>query len=320
MFRDGGGFKPKTKTINLLLLDGGLGDHIGSLVAVDYIIKNYPWVRPLIWLPDYLVQFAEHVLPGQSEVRGFTEMKGRYEPKRPTKTTSWDGNTSPMKIHTVDYAFLKLCDEKPSLVDKNYLQINTKLIEKNNKFTLPDKYVIFTIGYTAAVREFLPEHINTIAAYVKDKGYTPVFLGQKITKTGAAHTIQGNFSQEIDYSVGINLVDQTSLLEAAFIMHNSAAVIGVDNGLLHLAGCTQAPIVGGFTTVSPELRMPVRRNILGWNYYPITPDDSLGCRFCQVKTNFLYGHDYKNCIYSDNLCTKQMTAEKFISRLEWILI
>lgn len=318
MFRETGGFKPKTKTINLLLLDGGLGDHVGSLVAVDYIIKNYPWIKPLVWLPDYMVDFAKNLLPEGASVKNFTQMRGQYEPTKPTKTTKWDGITSPMKLHGVDYAFLKLCDEAPSIEHKNYLQIKLdKIVCKD--FDLPEKYVVITTGYTADVREFLAEHVNGVAAYCVSKGYKPVFLGQKHTKTGAAHTIKGAFNQEIDYSIGINLIDQTSLLEAAAIMHHSAAVVGVDNGLLHVAGCTQAPIVGGFTTVSPEIRMAIRNNILGHNYYPIVPDQALSCKFCQEKTNFLYGHDYRNCIYKDNLCTTQMTSVKFIGHLKELL-
>ncbi len=70
-------FKPKTKTINVMLLDGGLGDHVAALVAVDYIAKTYPWINPLVWCPDYLVEFAKHLLPDRLEVRGFTEMKGQ---------------------------------------------------------------------------------------------------------------------------------------------------------------------------------------------------------------------------------------------------
>lgn len=318
MLRDEG-FKPKTKTINLLLLDGGLGDHVGSLVAVDYIIKNYTWIKPLIWVPDYLVDFAKNVLPEDSIVKSFTQMRGQYEPTKPTKTTKWDGITSPMKLHCVDYAFLKLCDEAPDIEHKNYLQIKLdKIVSKD--FDLPEKYVVITTGFTADVREFRAEHVNGIAAYCVSKGYTPVFLGQKHTKTGAAHTIEGKFKEgEINYAVGIDLIDKTNLLEAATIMHHSAAVVGADNGLLHVAGCTQAPIVGGFTTVSPEIRMPIRNNILGWNYYSVVPDKSLSCRFCQEKTNFLYGHDYRNCIYKDNLCTKQLTDVKFIGHLKGLL-
>lgn len=324
MLKDGPGSKPKSKTINIILLDGGAGDHCASLVAVQYIIKQYPWITPLIWTPDYLVDFAKHVLSGDPQVRSYTEMRGRYDPSKPTKTTKWDGVTSPMKIHVLDYAFLKLCDELPDLSHKESLRINLDTLT-TREFDLPNKYIVLTTGFTAEVREMPAKTVNDIAKYAKSKGCVVVFLGQTQTKTGAAHVIKGTFNEEIDFSAGLNLIDKTTLLEAANIMHHSKAVIGVDNGLLHVAGCTQAPIIGGFTTVSPELRMPVRNGVLGWNFYPVVPDEDLGCRFCQVTTNFLYGHDYKKCWYKEKkereeiLCVKQMTSTKFIDRLEKLL-
>lgn len=314
---------PKTKTINIMLLDGGVGDHIASLVAVNYILKNYPWITPLIWTPDFLIDFARNVLPKDTNILRFSDLRGRYDPSKPTKTTKWDGITSPMKIHCLDYAFLKLCDENPSIEHKNYLKINSSQINIS-AFRLPSKYVVITTGFTAIVREFRAKYINEIMAYIKSKGYIVVFLGQKATKTGNAFTIKGTFSAEVDYTSGVDLIDKTSLLEAAKIMEGSKAVIGIDNGLLHIAGCTDTAIVGGFTTVSPSIRMPVRYNELGWNFYPVVPDLSLDCRFCQEKTNFLYGRNYTKCCKDVNSkeylnCTKQMTSNKFIEQLNKIL-
>ena len=228
-----------------------------------------------------------------------------------------------MKIHCLDYAFLKLCDENPPLTSKNYLKLDVTSI-LGLGFDLPDDYAVLTTGFTAEVREWPPEEVNKTAKWLVEQGITPVFLGQTQTETGNKHTIKGTFKEEIDFSQGINLIDKTSLLQAATIMYSAKAVLGVDNGLLHVAGCTDVPIIGGFTTVTPEVRMPVRNNILGWNYYPVVPDKSLECSFCQEKTNFLFGHDYRNCIYKgkkaqENQCTKQMTAEKFIYQLKVVL-
>ncbi len=294
---------------------GVFGDHIGSLVAVKYITEQYKWITLLVYVPDYLKDFTKYVLP-ETSIFSFSEMRFRYDPTKPTKTTKWDGILSPMKIHTVDYAFLKLTDENPSIEHKNYLQIGKNI---GNNFNLPENYVVITTGYTADVREFLASEINKIVDYLLTKKITTVFLGQTQTKTGAAHIIKGTFKDDINFNAGINLIDKTSLLEAASIMQGAKAVLGVDNGLMHLAGCTDVPIIGGFTTVSPEIRMPYRHNQLGWNFYPVRPDESLGCRFCQQKTNFLYGHDYRNCMNKHTLCVTQMTAEKFIKHLEEII-
>ncbi len=308
--------RPKTKTINVMLLDGGLGDHIGSMTAVKYIVEQYPWITLIVWMPDFLVEYAKNVLP-TTQVYGFSQMRGVYDPTRPTKTTAWDGITSPMKIHGVDYAFLKLCDENPSIEHKNYCRPDLTVVQIPE---LPAKYAVFTTGFTAEVREWPAASINETTQWSVSQGITPVFIGQTQTKTGGRHIIQGTFKADVDFSIGINLVDKTTLLQAMKIMDGAVAVLGVDNGLLHAAGCTSAPIIGGFTTVDPAIRMPIRESILGHNYYPIVPQ--VDCRFCQQKTNFLYGHDYKKCLYSDGrklACVSQMTSEKFINQLSRII-
>ncbi len=319
MFRSDNLIKPPQEHGNCMLLNGGVGDHVGSLVAVNYIIKTYPWINLLIWCPDFLVDFAKNVLPKGAIVRGFSQMRSHgYDHERTTISTQWDGRSSPMKRHHVDYAFGVLCDEAVSLEKKNYLRVNFDSIDFK-KYKLPKDYVVICTGYTAKVREFNPEAVNGVIDYLLNKGITPVFLGQKQTETGTVHKIEGKFEATINYHLGINLIDKTSLLEAAKVMQYSKAVVGVDCGLIHIAGCTDVSIVAGFTTVSPELRAPIRADTLGYKFYPVTPDSSLACRFCQVKTNFLYGHDYKTCLYKDFLCVKQLTAAKFITELEKIL-
>lgn len=316
-------FKPQTKTINVMLLDGGLGDHIASLVAVKYTLHRYPWVTPLVWVPDYLEGLAVHLLGESVFVKPFANLRGLYQPNRPTKSTKWDGITSPMKTHLLDYAFMKLCDENPSIEHKNYLQLDLDRISILD-FVLPKDYVVLTTGYTAEVREFLPKHINEIAKYLVQRNITPVFLGQTQTNTGTGHTIKGTFKEDTDFSLGINLIDKTNLLQAGKIMAKAKAVLGVDNGLMHLAGCTDVPIIGGFTTVHPMHRMPVRNNQLGYNFYSVIPHELLTCRFCQSNTNFLYGHDYRECWFKERkltdriLCVEQMTSGAFIDHLETI--
>lgn len=313
------GYRPSSKTVNIIFMNGGVGDHVASLVAANYMIKRYDWISFLLWMPDFLVSFAKNVLPTHAKVFAYSDMKAKYNENLPTKTTAWDGITSPMKIHILDYAFLKLCDENPGIEYKNYLKINLKQVKDLPNTHLPEKYVVLTTGYTAKTREFHPNMVNELVNYVISKGYTPVFLGQTQTQTGSRHVIQGTFKEDINYDKGINLINKTSLLEAAKIMHYSQAVIGVDCGLLHIAGCTDTNIVAGFTTVSPSLRAPVRNNILGYKFYPVIPEESLACKFCQSNTNFLYGHDYKECIYDDYLCVNQLTADKFIEQLEKLL-
>lgn len=315
-------FKPAPKDVNCILLSGGVGDHICSLVAVDYIIRTYPWINLLVWVPDFLKSFAINVLPDKANVRNFTEMKTEYDRKKTTIHTEWDGRTSPMKMHGVDYAFMRLCDEVVPVSKKNYLRVKLDKVDVTT-LELPTNthgYVVITTGYTAPVREFPASEINKVADYLLSKQVNPVFLGQRETITGVTHVIKGKFSNEIDFSKGVDLRDKTTLLQAAKIIQGAKAIVGVDCGLLHVAGCTSTPIIAGFTTVRPELRAPIRNNTLGHNFYSVAPGALLECRFCQSDTNFLYGVDYKYCMYKDYKCVSDMTAEKFIYYLEKLTI
>lgn len=315
--------KPTPATMNFIFMQGGVGDHVGSLVPMKYIADNYPWIKILLWVPDYFLEFAKHSLRDYPKmgIFNYSAMKDWYNHKLPTKTTKWDQVISPMKIHTVDYAFLKLCDELPREEDRKFLQVDTNLIKQD----LPNEpYVVITTGFTAEVREWPASEVNKVIDYLRFHGIAPLFLGQTRTQTGSKHIIEGTFKDEIHYEKGINLIDRTTLLQAAKIMSGAKAVLGVDNGLLHIAATTRAPIIAGFTTVTPMIRRPYGIEEQS-RWHCITPDLSLECRFCQQNTNFILGHDYRNCLYKGknqkktNVCTTQMTAEKFIKTLSNIL-
>lgn len=318
MFRDPDKDRPQQVTLNCLIADGGVGDLIASLVAVDYILKNYKWVDLLIWVPDYLKDFAKNVLPGNANIFNFTTASNKYNNKLPGVSTKWVSQHTPMKTHPVDYAFHMLCDEHVDYKDKNYLKVKFDKVNIN-KFNLPDKYVVFPVGASARTKELPVEVVNKLSSYVKDKGFTPVFVGKSEESVGYGDIKMEAKLLKVDTSLGLDLTNQTNLLELAKIIQNSAAVCGMDGGVMHLAGCTDAKIVVGFTFVRPEQIMPIRNDQLGYNCYPIGQPESLKCRYCQSKMNYVYDHDFRNCYYDDYQCVKNLTADKFIEQLEKIL-
>lgn len=313
--------KQDQKHVNCVLMNGGVGDHVGgSLIAIDYIRRTYPWINLLVWTPDFLVEFAKNVIPKGCVIRGYSDMEKKYDSDRTTINTRWDGRVSPMKQHQTDYAFQVLCDERVTNEEKNYLRVNTSRVSLL-RFNLPARYAVLATGFTAGVREFTPEAVNPIIDYLISNQITPVFLGASKAPTGFEFTIEAKHRAEINYHLGISLLDKTSLVEAAAVIEGAQVMIGVDCGLIHVAGCTDTPIVAGYTTVTPALRAPFRHNVFGWKWFPVGMDDSIDCRYCQVRTNFLYGHDYKNCLHkSDDIrylqCLKNLTPEKFIAQIE----
>lgn len=308
-------------TFNILFDQGGLGDVIAWLPPLKFIYDKHPHVILNVWIPDFFMQYAQSCLKGtEGRIRLFKwSEKDKYQLGHPTRSFAHNIYTN-LGAHMTEHAFQILVNTQPDDPNYyNYLKPDLKHT-KIDHFNLPKCYVVVTTGYTSDTRVFLPQYINQITTYLNQRGYTPVFLGKTNIQTGAKYVIKGEFSTEIDYSAGINLIDKTNLFEATKVLQNSTAVIGLDNGILHLAGCLDVPIVGGFTTVKPEHRMPYRNGILGQNYYPVVPPENLKCRFCQSNWQFTINHQFTSCFYDDLKCVQDLKAELYIEQLNKILL
>jgi ADP-heptose:LPS heptosyltransferase len=299
---------------------GGCGDNIAALPAVKYILDYHPHVDMTLWVPSYFESLARRSL-GKSKQLTIKNFNDTYlaDPRIPVKSFAKNPFTN-FACEMTAHAFNVLCGINPEAQYKNYLPIDLKHILVD-KFNLPKKFVVVTTGFTAKVRELLPEHVNLICQHIKSKGYDVVFLGKTETETAFyAEPIKGNFAETVNFDLGVNLIDQTTLLESAAILKQSSGIVGLDNGLLHLAGTTDIPIIGGFTTVRPEHRMPYRNDVMGWNYYPVSlTEQELECSFCQSNWGFTFHHDFRNCYYKDYQCTKMLNADKYIVELDKIL-
>lgn len=318
MLRNGQGRQPTKVTINCLIADGGLGDLVAALVPTNYIIKKYPWVNLLVWVPDNLLEFAKNVLPPQAIIRDYSAAAKKYDNNRIGVATTWNGRHSPLKTHPVDYAFHMLCDEHPDITEKNYLKFDTSKVDIT-RFNLPEKYVAIPIGSTARTKELPVQTYNEVAQYIKSKGYEVVWVGRAMEVIGYKDMkIEANLA-EVDMSIGIDLTNKTNLCEVTAVIAGAKAIVGMDGGLMHVAGFTDVAMITSYTFVKPSQLMPIRNDQLGWNCYPITPPESLECRFCQSNINYVYDHYFKDCWYDDFLCTKGMTSDLFIEQLEKVL-
>lgn len=309
--------KFEKEKINFVMGLGGLGDNVARMPAIRYIADRHPHVIPIVWVADYFVPVAKNMMP-DIRIEKFSD-NTKFIKERPGRSTANEILTN-LKTHMVDHAFFLLANEVPSIEYKNYLPMNFKPIGIKH-LDLPEKYVVMTCCYTAPIREFLPEYINEITSYIKDKGYEVIFLGQEVTDAGIkGHEIIGALKKEqIDFSKGINLINKTSLLVAAKIMSEAKAVVGLDNGLLHLAASSDVPIVSGFTSVHPDHRAPIRHNVKGWQFYPVVPPESEPERFAQSIWDFTFTHDFKYSYYKNESLIRSVTPNLYIEQLEKLL-
>lgn len=311
--------------VDAVFIKGGLGDTIARLPAIKYFLDEAPRIQKVrLFIIKYCVVIVKHLLKsyidsGRLEVYDYDEMmrglasEAYREQKIPGILTDSKHHTT-LQTHLTDHAFHTLCDVEPILTaHKDYLQSRPEEIDLT-KFTLPNKYIVITCGFTSPVREWMPEHVNDTVNWIKENGYEVVFLGKPENIFKETHTPSVSlFRAEIDYSQGVNLIDKTDVLEAAGIMNKAACVVGVDNGLIHVAATTKTPIVAGYTTVHPYYRLPYREGQKGHACFIVLPDADLECTFCQnqLHRKRLMEFDFRSCIYADYKCVTQLTSKKF---------
>jgi ADP-heptose:LPS heptosyltransferase len=291
---------------------GGMGDAIARMTVVEFIIKEYPWVIPHFVVPEYIIPLYKHHFPNV-DIQNLM----KFDPSK-CKCIIKNADIEPVSIlrmHLVDQAFTAWTNGSPPLSAKNYISLNLEKIDVA-KFNLPKDYAIITSLFTAEVREFPKMIVRRICRHLNNLNITPVFLGKHKAAMSKSHTITS--TNNVDTGCGVDLIDKTTLLEAAKIMSNSKFVMGVDNGLLHLAATTDAPIISGYTSVDPEHRIPQRHDVSGWKYKSVVPPDNLDCKFCQSKLNFFH-RDFRFCNEGTLECLRLMRADQYIEAIEDIL-
>lgn len=300
-----------------ILTDGGMGDLIACLVAVDYNITHFKHVKFHVWVPDYLLEFAKHALKGRTQILPFSKAKFSFKHDILGMTTEWCTNHTCIRTHPVDYGFHMLSDRHEyDLNKKNYLQIRPTEISLRD-FVLPKNYVVLAATGVEEIRTMPISTANTIIDYLKHRNYTTVFLGKESSPCGINDMAVMGKIIPIDFSKGINLINKTTIPQAAKIIHEAKAFVGMDGGLLHLAGCTDTEIVCGFTASSPVHVAPIRKGSQSHKFQAIEPDDYLENRYYQTHASFKKGNFQKFTGWEK--VKESMTADKFIKALDKIL-
>lgn len=299
----------QVKAFNVHFGAGGLGDNIARLPAVRYLAARAPNTVLTVLVPDYFQELAYKLLhlPNVRYIRFSDALKDKagllFDPSAPAATT--DGQHTTLKTHLTDHAFHTLCDShNDSVLDKSYPTIP------------PPKHrlsrVILTTGYTAAVRQWGPaETVNKVARFCQDTlGYEVIWLGEKTAALGNEHKIEATFTEGVDYKIGHDLRGKTTLVEALAAINRSALVVGLDNGLLHLAGCTTTPVVAAYTNLAPALRIPYGAEK---QWHAITPPKST-CNQCQSSAYLDLDSDFRLC---PTYPLDATTCSRAISYVDW---
>ena len=312
----------KLEELHISFDDGGIGDNIARLPVIPYMLDHHPHLFLYLWVPVYFEDLAKRMLGKHERLRIYNYNRAdKAKPNLGVKKFTGHHYTN-LSSHMTEHAFHTIVNSDIIPIEyKNYLKVDFTSVS-TKKLKLPEKYVVVTTGYTANCREMKGYIVNEICDYLIEKGYTPVFLGKHETEASKDHPekIIGTFDESIDFSKGIDLRDRTSLTLACMVISQAKTIVGLDNGLLHLAACTDIPIVSGFTNVNPSNRAPYRHDIKGWEFYPVVlTQEELVCNFCQSNCTFTFNHSFKECMYGDLKCLDMLDASKYIAALDKIL-
>lgn len=337
-YRDG---KPiyTAERVHFVLNHCALGDMISSLPAVAYARQTTSQAQAMcVWVPEHQVPLVKHLM---GRLRGLSVMPlhlfanlddPNHQPpfedlrlRGPGNAFSngcISGQVTRNRMPLVDYAHLLLLDRVPRSDEERNYPHTAPLGPR----PLQEEYVVISVGATSDNKIIPPHVIEPVIRWCAEHDYKPVILGKSDTIVKASgenmplkvRTLYESVSEDAR-SLALDLRDKTDLLLARDYCGHSAAVVGVDGGMLHLAGTTNAPIVYGYTTIDPRDRGIVRFSQMNWNLVHVGPRD-LACTGCQGNMTLLVNHDFRFCIYRDNLCVDRLHADDFIGALTVALI
>jgi len=334
---------------NYYLRGGGMGDRICIFAALDYVARTCPWIWGRIWIHEDLIEFSRNIIEQTGnqnwKVGTLEEFKTQYEPDtmitgrgfedpsgkvifRHIGATGAGGHLVQMGYcdHVGRYNPREGWDFYPVIDFNRWTPQRSQPIIIDLGLDRPfgdwrKKYVVFTTGAIAPSRDVPGYYWNPIIEDVKSRGLTPVFLGISGVTDAKAGKIKVRYSDGCNYGEGIDLRDKTSVMEAAWIMKNAAAVIGLDNGLIQLASCTDASIICAYNIVDPMDRRPKRKAGRWEEIYPTS--EELPCIGCQTWMEAIAPpHNFKQCLYGDLRCVDiifENQGERFRKALDRIL-
>lgn len=301
-------FRPETKTreqpMNFVIGQGGLGDYIGYMSAIKFIAENCPNVLGHLYCIKWFMEIAENILAPYEKwtVHETKELTKKHLAKRPTF------GPSPIPIgrhgaHAVDLGFIYYLNQNTAQPDYDcYPELDLSVLAE---LALPEKdFVVMTPVSSNEPKTMRAVTFNGIKDWLIEKGIVPIFLGQPSFREGKV-----SINPDFDFSGGISLLGETTLLACAGIMSRAKAVVGLDNGLLHLAATTEVPILYGYTISSPEHTRPRRKKGKTHDIYP--DPQTLSCTFCQSNMRLFANHDFRYCLYGDTKCLDVISDPKY---------
>jgi hypothetical protein len=326
------GFRPGSEVprypVAYVMNDGGMGDFVNYAAATRWVAEQCPWIDGQLFVNNYLVplmrdlheefthwkvwpseKIQDHLKDGVSLVGPSLRVDGRSV--NPQLLTV-------LHAHPIDVAFGYFAGSTPAPEGVEMPRLNyerNKLLPKIKQLKGP--YAVFTTGATTQSRTVLGRHLNPVIDYARSLGITPVFIGKTNFVGNGQNSV--SFPGDIDYSVGLDMRNQTSVKDAACIMQHAAFTAGLDNGNLHLAALMQdSRVIFGYNITTVEHRAPRRTH--GRTINLSVSKQELPCTGCQSRWHQFHTHQFDKCFYKDVKCVDLLfETSKWTNAIDEIL-
>ena len=175
-----------------------------------------------------------------------------------------------------------------------------------------DKAKIDALGYSNYIVVHMRQH-NWPSRNLKIEFYQQML--DKILSTTDVTVIQVGGEHEVAFTGNTKLrvdLGKYSIHELYCLIDGAKAFIGIDGGLIHVAACTNTPLLSFFTSCKSDYRKPLKDTI---KFYPMTAN--IDCYGCQEHlpapcTEFVCKKETVPCIDSFNA---DMVAETLCQAL-----
>lgn len=306
--------------INIRWMNSALGDSVCFFPILKILVER-DLIESILMKGDQFKDILGLIVPPQRII--VAKENCRYKSNYGF-VDSFRKYPSSIHTHLVDWASLTLSDCILSHQERTMPLLGKDIPDFYYDYSfLPSDYICLQCGYTSKLKAMPQSTFDEIIQYCIDNKIYVVLLGKEydipIDNEDPYKIRPNEFIKELRSSeYVINLINKTTLLDSLKIIQKSKAMVGMDSGLIHLAGLTETPIVAAYTHKSPEYLMPIRHRELGWNVYPIVPDHGV-CKFCMTEYFNQFEYDYKNCAKGNTECCDNITADKFIEQIKKII-
>lgn len=295
---------------------GGMGDYINYTSAILWLAQHVPWIHGTVYCDPFLTEFLDTVLAPYPHWKSGDGRKVTFEADLgiagPELMIAGHNVSHQLcnatGAHLMDLGFQYYANRSVAPEGWHLPRLPETRPEKVHFRVRPHlgKYVVFTPGAIRPVGMTYGKHLNPLIEYVCSLGLMPVFLGKNEFVGAANSDLDPKFADDITYDRGIDLRNQTTVMQAAHIMEHAVCVLGLDNGLLHLAATTNATVIFGYNITSVADRKP--RRDWGRDFAVSLTKTELPCIACQTNGKLMLNHTFHKCWYGDSKCVDMLFA------------